>query len=358
MKTSSLFALIIAFAAAIVVISACGASGPAPISGGVPEPPNPTPAANWLYVNHNGTFYEYSLPLHAAAKPVRTLVEWPGAKLPPAIGVGPYGDVAVADPQTIRFFRPPIVSFDAKRASLKLTLTPAITEIGQFGADLVNMEYDPNNNVWLFNDLGAEISELRAPITRNSTASVTIEFGQPGSKTAGYTDLSQGRFDVSATLYVYASSSTRSRLFKIPFPYAKPPSSMGIDVDQADFVDSSQYLPTSKNPASVLLGQYVGLLKSPSPGSPPPPPVSVLGQFDEPLQPVKGLFPNNIVKATVGALAADAPRQLFYALDATDGELDAYVLPMTSHAQTVLQLPCLGGASGCDHQPEHLFLAP
>ena len=77
----------------------------------------------------------------------------------------------------------------------------------------------------------------------------------------------QGRFDVDSALYIYALTSRgRGRLFKDSFPYAKPPSSLGINLAQADFVDASQYLPTSKNPADLLLGQYAGALRTPKPG--------------------------------------------------------------------------------------------
>jgi hypothetical protein len=320
-------------------------------------PPNATPPATWLYVDHLGTFYEYPLPLSAGSKPVRSLTEWPNLGFPPAIAVGPYGEVAVASPTSIRIFRPPITSFDQSHSQLSIKLTPAITEVGASGADLVDIEYDPNDNLWLLNNLGAEISELQAPLSKNSIASVRIAFGQAGSKTAGFTALVQARFDVNATLYVYATSSTRSRLFKIPFPYAKPPSTVGIDLAQADFVDSSQYLPTSRNPATVLLGQYTGALRSPSPGSPPPPPVDVMSQFDEPLMPVKGLFPNEHNGAIVGALVADAPRQLFYALDLTGGKLSPYALPMQTDAKPKFTLACPGSPSQCAEH-EHLFLAP
>lgn len=163
---------------------------------------------------------------------------------------------------------------------------------------------------------------------------------------------------MNAALYVYASSSTRSRLFKISFPYAKPPGSLGINVDQADIVDSSQYLPTSKNPANLLLGQYVGELKTPRPGSPPPPPADVLGQFDEPLDPTKGLIPNVHLDTIVGGLIADPPRELVYTLSSSDGSLSLYGLPMQPNAKAKFTLRCPGGPSNCDHPGEHLFLAP
>jgi hypothetical protein len=357
MKASAIFALVVAIGVAILVTSGCGGVGPAPVGAGPNAPPPATPPAKWLYADHNGTFYAYRLPLTAASKPARTLSEWPGLGVPPSIAVGPYGDVAVASLTEIRIFTPPIVSFKRSHAELSIPLTPAITQVGPYGADLVDMEYDPNGNLWLFNNLGGGgISELRTPFSKNMVASLTLGFGAPGSKTAGYT-MSQGRFDVNAALYIYALAVTRARLFKLSFPYAKQPSSLGIDLDQADVVDSSQYLPTSENPASVLLGQYTGALRTPKPGSPPSPPVDVLGQFDEPLMPVNGLIPNDHANSIVGALVADPPRELFYTLLLTTGKLQAFNLPLRGGAKPVISVPCLAGPSNCTGH-EHLFLAP
>jgi hypothetical protein len=358
MKASSLFALVVALGAALPAVSGCGGTGPAPMAASPNAPPIATPPPNQLYVDHLGTLYEYRLPLSADSKPERTLTEWPGLGLAPQIAVAPGGDVAVASSNAIRIFSPPIVSFEPSRAKLSITLTPAITEVGPSGAALIDIEYDPNGNLWLLNNLGAEISELRTPLTKSSIAAVTIALGAPGSKTAGFNFLVQARFDVNAALYVYASASTRSRLFKLSFPYAKQPSSVGINLAQADFVDSSQYLPTSQNPASVLLGQYIGELATPRPGSPPSPPADVMGQFDEPLNPVEGLVPNHIVKTVVGALTADAPRQRFYTLLASNGKLEVFGLPLPAGAKPSITLPCLGGNASCVEQSEHLFLAP
>ncbi|MGC1379444.1 MAG: hypothetical protein WA814_00315 [Candidatus Baltobacteraceae bacterium] len=358
MKISALFASVMLLAAAVAAIAGCaGSGGPAPVALSLPAA-TPTAPAHLLYVDHNGTLYEYVLPLSQGERPQRTLTEWPGLALAPQIAVGPYGDVAVASPQQIRIFRKPIDSFAPSQAALKIKLTPAITEIGLSGADLVDMEYDPNQNLWLFNNLGGEVSELRNPLSKSSVAAVTIQFGAPGSKTAGYSTLVQGRFDVNAALYVYALASTRGRLFKVGFPYAKPPGSLGINLAQADIVDSSQYLPQNPNPASLLLGQYIGILSSPHPGSPPSPPVDVLGQFPQPLDPQTGLFPNAHVSAIVGALVADPPRSSFYTLDAGTGRLDVFALPLKSNAKPSISLPCLGGPANCSHQSEHLFLAP
>ena len=38
---------------------------------------------------------------------------------------------------------------------MTIKLTPAITEVGPYGADLVAMAYDPNDNLWLLNNLGS-----------------------------------------------------------------------------------------------------------------------------------------------------------------------------------------------------------
>ncbi|HEV3089899.1 MAG TPA: hypothetical protein VGX91_00490 [Candidatus Cybelea sp.] len=358
MKAAPCFAAVAVIGAAIVAISGCGSTGPAPVASSIPVPAPATPPAKWLYVDHNGTFYQYSLPLAANTKPVRTLTEWPGLGLAPEIAVAPNGDVALASPHAIRIFAPPILSFDPKDVKLAIRLTPAITEIGAAGADLVDMEYDPNGNLWLLNDLGAEISQLAAPLSKGEPAALTLGFGAPGSKTAGYASLNQARFDVNATLYVYASSATRSRLFKLSFPYAKQPSSLGIDVAQADFVDSSQYLPTNGNPADLLLGQYTGPLHSPKPGSPPSPPVDEMSQFSQPFNPQKGLFPDDVTDTVAGALIADPPRERFYTLRLDDGELDVYGLPLRGGAEPVIGLPCLAGAANCNNVGEHAFLAP
>jgi hypothetical protein len=357
MKISTVFAAVIAVGAAILVVSGCGGVGPAPITSPPQGPLNPTPPAKLLDVDHYGTLYEYNLPLTGDSKPARTLTEWLGLPVPPQIAVDPSGRVAVASNYAIRIFHPPIVSFQRSHAELEIKLTPAITEVGQSGADLIDMEYDPSGNLWLFNNLGGEISELRPPLTKHSIAALTIGFGQPGSKTAGFT-MVQGRFDVSATLYVYATSLTRARLFKLAFPYAKPFSSTGLNLEQADFVDASQYLPTSKNPADLLLGQYTGELRTPKPGAPPSPPVDVMGQFYEPLQPAQGLIPNEHVNTVVGALIADPPRERFYTLLLLNGELDVFGLPLQEGAKPELRLNCLGGSAGCVTRTQHLFLAP
>jgi len=358
-KASSLFALLMGVGAFATAIAGCGSlGGPTPQAISHPPLPSNSPAASLLYADHNGTLYAYRLPLKAGAKPLRTLTEWPGAAIAPEIAVDPYGNVAIANNEKIRFFRPPITSFEPSHSYLSLTLTPAITEVGTSGADLSDIEFDPNLNLWLFNNLGAEITELRAPITKSSVAALWIGFNIPGTKTAGFSTLVQGRFDINATLYVYAESSTRARLFKDGFPYARPPSSIGLNLSQAGFVDSSQWPPQAPEAPSLLLGQYIGILRSPPPGSPPPPPVNVLGEFTLPLNPVRGLFPDAHVSTIVGALVPDPLRAAFYTLDAGDGELDEYGLPLKGQAKPKISIPCLAGPSNCSQKGEHVFLAP
>ena len=178
MRISSIFAILVAAGGAVAAISGCGATGPAAvgISNG-PPPPTTTPAARRLYVDHNGTLYQYALPLTPQSKPQRRLREWPGLGFAPQITVDTFGNVALASSKSIRLFRAPIVSFTRRSAGLNIPLTPAITEIGVSGADLVDIEYDPNLNLWLLNNLGGEVSELRAPLSKSSVAAVTIVRG-------------------------------------------------------------------------------------------------------------------------------------------------------------------------------------
>lgn len=358
----AMFLCVVALAAAMITAAGCGGggSGPAPVAIVSPPLPTPTPAPNKLYVDHNGTLFEYALPLKSGSKPVRQLQEAPGSGFAPQLAVAPYGSVAIVTSTTVRVFKPPIVSFEPSKAHVSIRLTPAITQVGQAGAVLTDAEYDPNGNLWLVNILG-EVSELAAPLSRSTTnAAVIVLFGSPGTKTSGFTPI-HASFDVNATLYVFAAPGAgieSAHLFKTSFPYAKPPSGTGLNLDFADFVDSSQYLPTNPNPAPLILGQYNGSLKSPPPGQPPPPPVDRLAQFAEPLNPVQGLFPNATANAIVGAIAADAPRELFYALDQATGRLDVYPLPLRPSAKPGLSFACIGGSNLCSNKPEHLFLAP
>lgn len=359
MRLSPIFLTLMTVAGATVAISGCVSNGSAPPNYPQLPPATSSPAPNRLYVDHNGTFYEYRLPLSASSKPVRTLTEWPGLAVPPVIAADQYGNVALGSTTYLRFFKSPIVSFAKSHAKLMLKLTPAITQVGISGADLVDLEYDPNENLWLFNNLGADISMLSAPIGSTSVATLTIGFGAPGSKTAGFTSLVQGRFDVNATLYVYATNTAgRSRLFKVAFPYAKPPSSVGLNLGEADFVDSSQWPPTAPNAPSLLLGQYFGQLRSPPPGVPPSPPVDVTAQFPQPFNPSVGLFPNAHLETNVMALVADPYRYVFYTLNYDNGDLQVYGLPMKTNSQPKITLSCLAGVDNCGAKPGHLFLAP
>ncbi len=319
--------------------------------------PYPT-ALPHLYVDHAGTLSIYRLPLDAASKPFATLVEDPGSSIPPQIAVNAFGAIAIANSAELRLFKPPIVSFAPKYATLRLKYNGAITAVGPSGAELNDIEFDPEGNLWLVSNIGGEITELRRPIGPHSVAGVFVLFGVRNTKTAGFNNVGQARFDVNGTLYAYASNSIGSMLFKLAFPYAAQPSPFGIDLAQADFVDSSQYLPTNPDPAPLILGQYIGALHSPPPQQPPPPPVDELAQFEVPLNPVVGLFPSATVEQRVGALIADPPRVLFYALDAATGRLDVYRLPLTSGARPALSLACRGGSSRCSGKQEHLFLGP
>jgi hypothetical protein len=319
--------------------------------------PTPTPAPKHLYVDHYGRFYIYGLPLSASSKPQRVLTEAPDESLPPQIAVSAFGIVALVTPTEIRLYKPPIVSLTRAAAKTIVTLTPAMTEIGPSGADLTDVEFDPLGNLWLFSGLGGEISELRRPINNLTVAGLIIPFGAPGTKTAAY-GVVQGRFDVGDNLYVYGQSATGAMLFKTNFPYSKPLSPTGINVAEADLVDSSQFLPSDPNPTTVILGQYFGPLASPPPQQPPPQPVNVIAQFAEPLNPFLGLFPNAIVNDIVGALAADPPRTVFYTLGAATGRLSVYPLPLTQKAKPKFSIHCLAGVARCDGKTEHLFTAP
>jgi hypothetical protein len=347
------------FAAIVAGCVADGGESVGPPNPNAPPPPTPTPAPKRLYVDHNGTFYEYALPLTPSSKPQRTLAEWPGLATPPQIAVDAFGLVALASPTAIRIFAPPIVSFARSHAKLTVPLSPAMTEIGPYGAVLVDIEYDPNRDLWLLNNLGGEVTELRAPVSKSSVAAVSVIFGAPGSSTSGYSTLIQARFDVNATLYVYAANSAgHERLFKTSFPYASPPSSFGVNLAQADFVDASQWPPSGLEQQSLILGQYYGLLHRPPPGQPPPPPSNVLSQFVPPLNLQQGYYPEAVVDRIVGALIADPDRAVFYSLDKADGSLDVSGMPLRSYAKPKLSLPCLGGSALCGLKPEHIFTAP
>jgi hypothetical protein len=326
----------------------------------------PTPPPGHLYVDHNGTFYVYALPLNRTSKPQRSIVEAPGQALPPQIAADQFGNVALASPLEIDLFRAPIRSFALKAAHLRIPLTPAITQIGPSGADLADLEYDPNENLWLVNNYGGgQVTELQTPLQKYSVAAATIPFGVPGTKSAPYGSLRQARFDVNATIYVYATQpqGQSSLLFKSSFPYAAAPSPVdGLSLGVPDFVDPSQY-PNGPPPAiaaGVLIGQYTGSLQSPAPGKSPTPPVQVLAQFNLPLVPVSGVgvFPSVVVNDVSAALVADPSRNVFYSLAASNGALDVYDLPLTG-GKPKMALRCAAKAAAlCNDKPEHVFLAP
>jgi hypothetical protein len=327
----------------------------------------PTPAPGHLYVDHNGTFSIYALPLKRTSKPQRTLQEAPGQVLPPQIAADLFGNVALASPTEIDLYRPPVRSFARNRAYLKIPLTPAITQIGPSGADLADIEFDPNLNLWLVNNYGGgQVSELQSPLHKYAVAAATILFGIPGTKAGPYGSLRNARFDVNASIYVYATQpqGQQSLLFKSSFPYAAAPSPVdGLDLAIPDYVDPSQY-PNGPPPAiasGVLIGQYNGLLASPAPGKSPPPPVERLASFNLPLFPVNGVgvFPSAVVEDVSSALVADPSRAVFYSLSTADGTLKVYGLPLSNGAKPHFTLRCAAKTPAlCNAAPSHLFLAP
>jgi len=363
MKHATAFSWLAMLALALAGLAACGRGTGTLVPNAAPAAlAHPaaaatlTPPPKLLYADHNGTLYQYRLPLSSASRPQRALQEDPNAAFPPQIAVNAFGTIAIVTASEIRIFKPPIVSLARTKAHKIVPLTPAMTEIGPSGADVIDAEYDPRGNLWLFSGLGGEISELRAPISRTTVAAVVIPFGAPGTKTASY-GVIQGRFDVNSTLYAYGQSATSASLFKTSFPYAKSMSPLdGLNIAQAAFVDSSQFLPTAPDPVSVIVGQYFGRLSSPPPQQPPPQPSNVLAQFSLPLMPVLGLFPNAVVNEVVGAVAADPPAGAFFTLDAGNGHLAVYPLPLHAHDKPKLTLRCLAGGKNCNGK--HLFLAP
>lgn len=366
MRLSSIFSGLFVVAGALLAVVGCGGGGSgylAPGAAGSNPSPTPTAAARYLYAVRAGQVSVYTLPLKANEKPLHVIDETPGQPTQSlSIAVDIFGHVAIASTTDVRLFNPPITSFAPSKAKLTIPLTQAITPIGSTGADLVDLEFDPNLDLWFFSATG-DITELQAPLTRQSVARADIVFGAPGSKTAGYSSIVQGRFDISNTLYVLANNpNTGALLFKIGYPYGKPPSGFyGLNLSQAAFVDGSEwtYGPPPGAGTGVVLGQYFGALKGVPPLKPTPPPVNVLAQFTEPIIPqLTGVFPTASVKAIVGALAADPPRNLFYTIDAADGRLNAYSIPLTNNAKPKITLACTSGPSICNGKLEHLFLAP
>jgi len=325
----------------------------------------PTPPPGHLYVDHDGTLYVYALPLKPAAKPLRSIVEEAGQTIAPQIAADQFGNVAIATPTQIQLFHAPIRSFAAKNAYLTIPFTPAITQIGPSGADLADLEFDPDLNLWILNNYGGgEASELQAPLRKYAVAAAQIQFGVPGTKASSYGNLRNARFDQNSTIYVYATQPQGqfSELFKNGFPYATYPGSYyGLDLSVPDFVDPSQW-PNGPPPAlasGVLLGQYNGSLASPAPGKSPTPAVSVLAEFNLPIIAVNGVYPSAYVNDTSAAIVADASRMVFYSLAQANGALDVYALPLATGAKPIFAIPCAAKLPAlCDDKPEHLFLAP
>jgi hypothetical protein len=375
MKPSSILCSLAFVALAVAAVAGCGAGSSTPSAMPAQQfslprnyPATPTPAPRLLYAVHSGVVSVYSLPLKANAKPLRVLDVTPGhPTTTEAVTVDAFGKFAIVTPKQLRIYLPPITSLAPSKARLTIPLTPAMTAIGPAGADVVDVEFDPYDNLWLLSDLnstGADITELPTPISRMSVSPLNIQFGVAGTKTSGFQSVVQGRFDVNSSLYVYANNSNiGGQLFKIGFPYGKPPSSYyGLNLLQAAFVDASQFLygPPAGMGNGAIFGQYFGQLYGTPPLQPTPPPVNVLAQFNEPLMPDgRGmLFPNVTVKANVGALAADPPRDLVYTLDVADGKLNVYPMPLPRSGKPNFSLPCSGGPSICNSQLEHLFTAP
>ncbi|HTX60333.1 MAG TPA: hypothetical protein VMH02_11765 [Verrucomicrobiae bacterium] len=365
MRVPAFFALL--FVAIAAGCAAPTSTMPAPLHGTAPSIAHfvfatNTPAPNHLYLDHNGIFFEYRLPLRANAKPIVAASEEPGAQIPPVMTADQFGRVAIATPTELLFFRPPITSFAPSKAYLTISLTPAITEIGQSGAVLADVEWDPNENFWLLNNIGGEVTMLPWPLSKRSVATVSIAFGQPGTKTAAYTVLSSARFDVNATLYVLATApGSGSMLFKSSYPYAKAPSPVqDLDLSVPDFVDPSQFPngPPISISDGVLYGQYLGPLYAPPPQRPPPVPVDALAQFSQPFVPNPNVYPDATIDVLAGALVADANRGRLYVLDASDGSLRVYPMPFANHQRAIQRLRCPAPSADCDDAPEHVFLAP
>jgi hypothetical protein len=365
------------FAVSVVALAGCAAGGftspppsKAPASRAVADglPFNtPTPDPNHLYIDHDGTFFIYALPLNRRSKPLRTLAEASPGALPPQIAADQFGSIAIGTPTQISIFKPPILSFAPKRARLTIPLTPAITQMGPAGAVLADLEFDPNENLWVLNNYGSgQVSELAAPLSKYAVATASIQFGVAGTKTGPYASVRQARFDVNGGLYVYASQTqgSFSLLFKSSFPYAKPPAGeFGLDLSTPDFVDPTQWVngPPPALSGGLLLGAYNGLLVAPTPGKSPPPPVQVLAEFNMPIQPIgfSPVVPNASVNDVYSGLIADPNRNVFYSLTTSDGSLKVYALPLSTGAAPILRLPCPARpASACSNKPEHIFFAP
>jgi hypothetical protein len=337
--------------------TAAQAAGARPADG----PITPTPEPEHLYVDHAGILSRYHLPLTSKSKPDFTINENPGG-LPPQIAVDQYGNITTATATELRIFKTPIVSLARNHARTIVPFNPAITAIGASGAVLNGIAYDPYNELWLLSAVGGEVEMLQPPIAKYSVAYTRIQFGAPGSKTANYGSPEQISFDSSGNAYVYAGGgATGARLFKIAFPYSRPPSSLGVDIAAASWVDASQYFngPPYAFSDGALIGQYTGPPASPAPLHSPAPNIEVLTQYTLPLDYITGLYPTVKTSDVVGATVPEPNRNVFYALRASTGALEVYAMPMASNAKPKLSLSCSAKTVGlCDGQSEHLFLAP
>ena len=247
MKISTVFALVVAVGAAILVVSGCGSSGPVPITSPPSGPPNPTPAANSAVRRSQRHALRVSAAaessFHAASHADRVA----GLGLDAGNRRRSVRRRGRGQSQEIRLFHPPIVSFEPSHADLSIQLTPAITEIGAAATP-----------IWLIWSTTrtttsgcSTTSARRSPsCARRSPSRLQALFRSssvlPGSKTAGYTTLGEGRFDVNAALYVYATneSGTRGCSRSVSRTPSRPV--RWAQLGQADFVDSSQYLPTAR----------------------------------------------------------------------------------------------------------------
>ena len=113
-------------------------------------------------------------------------------------------------------------------------LTPAITEIGVSGADLVDIEYDPNAKPLAAQQpRRARSPSCAAPISKierrrgHDSSSARRARRRPDSRRwSRRASTSMPR----CTSMPSSSATQRSRLFKVGFPYAKPPGSIGIEL--------------------------------------------------------------------------------------------------------------------------------
>ena len=157
----------------------------------------PTPTPGHLYVDHNGTFSIYALPLtrlrNLKERCRKQRARCCRRRSPPTCSGTSRSPRRLRSTSFTRRF----VRLRRNRAYLKIPLTPAITQIGPSGADLADIEFDPNLNLWLVNNYGGgAVSELQRPLHKYAVAAATIFFGVPGTKAGPYGSLRNARFDV------------------------------------------------------------------------------------------------------------------------------------------------------------------